>query len=752
MLIVISPPDSSNQSTLSYIQLLKVSYSLNIINNQLTAQIIQHYRNGSSVVQLAEFIHQIPTGATICDFQLKFADKVLNGIVRQRESAFNIFNQARQQGKTTSHFSSIDSNEEEIFKTQIANIPPRCDIFVTICYLNVIPTEFGQDDPNALRLIVPTSLYPRYGAPVLYSPDTIDAISFNFELKTYGIKSIELRSNHPEIDIDFGTKSAVLSNKPFASIKDDIVFAVLMDEIPLNLFHNTYPKIEIINSSGMIRFCIPKESIPSYSSSSLRILLICDLSGSMEGTKLDGMKQALIILLKSLPQQNTFFNIVCFGSNHSFLFTDDNKNPLMVPYDKSSSQIALDYIKEMKADMGGTEMLSMFRQIIPNLSDKNIQTQLLLFTDGQVHTSQKIQIGQMLTFHQSLFRCFCVGLGNSVSHQLLEHLSETGKGSYFSINDSELETESKLSLRLMQLFNNILSPSFSLISISDPNANFIPLAVSIIIKKNQTFFPNTWYTVFFLAKSSLVGPQINLKFTSPSLRSELNLKINIKQTDNHLFDRIAIRNIVPFLISNHEMVLATKLSEQFSVMVPSLTSFVVVDDIGRVVPSLASNEFLDEEDTTEECAFIPITRSSSSSSFIKTFGVGSVMDDSIEKSMESCDTIIKKEKTKPDVVTELINLQDFQGRWLYADSVKLLHLLSIQSSPIPFDDLDKDIWMTLVIVSYFETKQQIKKPIWEMCVQKSKSWLTSIGFYQTPDLDIIMKAAQSHFVDSLCFE
>ena len=47
-------------------------------------------------------------------------------------------------------------------------------------------------------------------------------------------------------------------------------------------------------------------------------VFIVDRSGSMDGESMDITKEALILFLKSLPI-DSYFEIVSFGSNHTFL-------------------------------------------------------------------------------------------------------------------------------------------------------------------------------------------------------------------------------------------------------------------------------------------------------------------------------------------------------------------------------------------------------------------------------------------------
>ena len=67
----------------------------------------------------------------------------------------------------------------------------------------------------------------------------------------------------------------------------------------------------------------------------------------MQGERVEKAKQALIYFLKSLPQ-DSFFNIVSFGSTWSQMFEEIQR------YADESIDLATNQIKTFEADMGGT--------------------------------------------------------------------------------------------------------------------------------------------------------------------------------------------------------------------------------------------------------------------------------------------------------------------------------------------------------------------------------------------------------------
>ena len=76
-------------------------------------------------------------------------------------------------------------------------------------------------------------------------------------------------------------------------------------------------------------------------------VFLIDRSGSMGGSRIEKAKEALILFIKSLPQ-NSFFNVVSFGSSSETMF------PKSVQYSDKWIKEAVERVRNMKADLEGT--------------------------------------------------------------------------------------------------------------------------------------------------------------------------------------------------------------------------------------------------------------------------------------------------------------------------------------------------------------------------------------------------------------
>ena len=121
----------------------------------------------------------------------------------------------------------------------------------------------------------------------------------------------------------------------------------------------------------------------------------------MEGSRIDAAKEALLLLLKSLPVGCTF-NVISFGSGFHPLFQDGSR-----PYSKETLDSALELQGAMLANMGGTEILRPLKEVFAKTPTPGMPRQVFLITDGEVGNTN--QVGYFckcgIDIHYSRFLC-----------------------------------------------------------------------------------------------------------------------------------------------------------------------------------------------------------------------------------------------------------------------------------------------------------------------------------------------------------
>lgn len=116
----------------------------------------------------------------------------------------------------------------------------------------------------------------------------------------------------------------------------------------------------------------------SSSSSKRRVfpsefVFLVDCSASMNQF-IDSVIATLITSIKSLPQ-GCYFNLIAFGSNFRQLFHESKE------YSKSSVKNAVDFANQLKASLGGTELLPPLKWIYRSARKGEMPCQIFIITD-----------------------------------------------------------------------------------------------------------------------------------------------------------------------------------------------------------------------------------------------------------------------------------------------------------------------------------------------------------------------------------
>ncbi|CAG8449792.1 8343_t:CDS:2 [Cetraspora pellucida] len=141
----------------------------------------------------------------------------------------------------------------------------------------------------------------------------------------------------------------------------------------------------------------------------------------MVGAPIKKAAQALELFLRSLPE-DSFFNVVSFGSSYDSLF------PKSQPNSQSAISAALSFAQNMAANYYGTEIYQCLKWVFENKRN-DMPTSVFLLTDGSVwNVDQITELVRSKVEESDDLRLFSLGIGSQVSHNLVETVARAGKG------------------------------------------------------------------------------------------------------------------------------------------------------------------------------------------------------------------------------------------------------------------------------------------------------------------------------------
>ncbi|XP_070766742.1 von Willebrand factor A domain-containing protein 5B1 [Enoplosus armatus] len=237
--------------------------------------------------------------------------------------------------------------------------------------------------------------------------------------------------------------------------RSDFIKATKKDssnERKVDIIHRRLHKDLLHNPVVMLNFCPDLKSI----SSDLRkvhgeFIFLIDRSGSMSGVNINRVKDAIVVILKSLVP-GCLFNIIGFGSTFKSLFTTSQT------YEEEALALACEYVRKIRADMGGTNILAPLNWILRQPMFSGHPRLLFLLTDGAVSNTGKVI--ELVRSHARYIRCFTFGIGQTACRRLVQGLATVSKGTAEFLADGE-----RLQPKMIRSLKKTMSPVLSDISI-----------------------------------------------------------------------------------------------------------------------------------------------------------------------------------------------------------------------------------------------------------------------------------------------
>ncbi|KAK2803536.1 hypothetical protein FQN50_006971 [Emmonsiellopsis sp. PD_5] len=431
--------------------LLDVMLNATIEGSIVSSKLVQKFSNFTDQ-PILEALYTFPLydGSAVISFRCWIGnDRVLEGTVKPKAVAQQEFKQAVKQQKVAA---LLEEHTPEIFETKVGNIPPQTTVKVEIVYISQAKADLST---GGILVTIPSSIAPRYGSPsnLAFQPASGPASVSENGLKIdihvsmpAPIKKIESRTHAVSVEIgaevhnSFKKLAAGASTSSFDPSKARVSLSdhekVLGKDLVLQLSlqgHDSLSSRAVIehqsgipNRAAMMLTITPQDLFKGYLSPDTfkgEIIFLVDRSGSMLD-KVQALRNALRVFLRSLPI-GCFFNICSFGWSHSLLWPNSQE------YNQETMSLANSFVESLDANMGGTELLPALEATVrQRREDSESTTEIIVLTDGEVwNTEETINyVRATRTGTAERVRFFALGIGDQVSHQLVEGIGQQGGG------------------------------------------------------------------------------------------------------------------------------------------------------------------------------------------------------------------------------------------------------------------------------------------------------------------------------------
>jgi len=398
-----------------------------------TVEVRQAFHNPYDDVVDAEYVFPLPHNSAVSEFVMTVGERRIRGLIREREEAEQIYEEARQQGYVAS---LLTQERPNLFTQRVANLEPGRDIDVELVYHQALAYR-----DEAWSFVFPMVVGPRFNPPdatdgvgsvsrdapgrsgqpteIAYlapGERTAHDISLSIELDA-GLPIHDLASPTHETDArrtGRGRWTVKLAPTDSLPNRDFVLrYAVATDDISTAFLTHT-----VGDQTWFTAVLHPPEELVEIPTAPLELVMVLDCSGSMAGAPMRYSKRAIHQMLDSLGPEDSF-QIIKFSMRSSKLGDEP------VPATGENLDQARAYVDRMRGS-GGTMMVEGIRAALEFPHDPHRVRVVAFLTDGYIGNEQEIL--RVLAENLGSTKVFSFGVGSAPNRFLMERMASFGQG------------------------------------------------------------------------------------------------------------------------------------------------------------------------------------------------------------------------------------------------------------------------------------------------------------------------------------
>ena len=386
----------------------------------LRMKLRQIFRNTTAENLECVYTFPLAWGSVLLGMAVELNGKRMIGTVAEKKEAETRYEKAIQSGDLPV---MLERSGKDLYTANLGNLQPGDEVVIEIEYAQLLRLEGGL-----LRLSLPTTIAPRYGdehAQGGLAPHQTAASSALAEYRLF----VSLDISNPLAQGTIGSPSHTVQQvkhqngitvklQSQAWLDRDFVLTILgLKDMTFAMASAdaTQPGEYTLLSSAVAFW-----EAPASRPASLRMKVLVDGSGSMQGDSNAQAKDALDWLFNQLQSEDEV-SFSRFGSNTVHVL------PRLQACNSAYQRRLRSEARNIKADLGGTDMDEALRSVIgiTHEDEKSVHAaSILLITDGAVWDIENI----VATVRQSGHRLFALGVGSAPASSLLQELAEVSGG------------------------------------------------------------------------------------------------------------------------------------------------------------------------------------------------------------------------------------------------------------------------------------------------------------------------------------
>lgn len=403
----------------TYLSVKNHNVTVTIDNQIARTHVDETFINDSSFQLEGTYIFPLPDDAAISDFAMWVDGKRLEGQVLDKNQARQIYENIVRSQRDPALLEYVGRNA---FQARIFPILPKTEKRVEIDYAQVLTADRGL---------------VRYAYPLnteKFSPTPLKNVSVNVSIRSNtALKAIYSPSHN--VSVSRTGEFAAKVGYEDANVRPDrdfvLYYSISQNDIGLNLLSYRTGS----DDGFFVMLVAPQFQVDTTQVVAKDVIMVLDVSGSMQGQKIDQAKRSLNYILDQL-NPNDRFNIISFSTG-------------TVPFASSLQPVsaredARRFVTALRAE-GSTDINRALLEALTNAgaqrgSEGTRPAIVVFLTDGLPTTgetnSQKI-IANVTNAAPKNVRLFTFGVGDDVNTVLLDSMAEKLRGASAYVRPNE---------------------------------------------------------------------------------------------------------------------------------------------------------------------------------------------------------------------------------------------------------------------------------------------------------------------------
>ena len=392
-------------------------------------KVVQTFINPTSEPIEAVYTFPLPHDAAVNGMRIRVGDRLVEGLIKRREEARRIYEDARQAGQVAA---LLDQERPNIFTQTVANIMPNAKVDVEISYVQMLKYEGGQFEFSYPMVVGPRFLGNSVDSEKIDPPRLLAGIRSGATIDltvniAAGAPIRDLKSELHDVKVETRDNKAkiILKRKDEIPNRDFILRYRLAGEAIQTAFVSHMDP----GSGGYFALMVmPPQTPRSDQIAPRELIFVVDQSGSQRGFPIEKSRALTLAMLKQLRPGDTF-DVLGFSDSVRMLWPSPKKS---TPETIAQAEA---FVAGLEAN-GGTQLRIAVEAALALPADPERLRLLVFNTDGFVGDEKRIL--ESIRQHRAMTRMFTFGIGNSVNRYLIDAMSSEGKGAaeYVILNSS----------------------------------------------------------------------------------------------------------------------------------------------------------------------------------------------------------------------------------------------------------------------------------------------------------------------------